>query len=387
MTQNQERIIKVGKHTYGAQNIDVYYWGEGTYAEIGAFCSISGYILLYLGGNHRTDWVSTFPFGHTSKETFTSVDGRGHPATKGNVIIGNDVWIGTQVTIMSGITIGDGACIASNAVVTKDVPPYTIVGGNPAKIIKQRFSDEKIADLLELKWWNLSDVQINEIAPLLASGFVEDLISKLKEIRGIKKDPIQSMLNNKVTIILNKDRLNSIDLSPLHSQLLGSVAKQYFLEPSGIEHYKLLAYLSSLFEYKYLIDVGTYQCASALALSYNQKNKIISYDTTPQVSWFLTKTNNIEYKIANVLKDEITLRESPLIFLDTNHTGEFERLFFDTLCSIEFKGILVADDIHLNPAMEAWWASIKLKRYDITQYGHHSGTGIICFGNQEVILE
>jgi acetyltransferase-like isoleucine patch superfamily enzyme len=95
MGQNQNRIFTVGKHTYGHQNIDVYYWGEGTHCEIGAFCSISGYILLYLGGNHRTDWVTTFPFGHTSKETFTSVNGAGHPTTKGNVIIGNDVWIGT----------------------------------------------------------------------------------------------------------------------------------------------------------------------------------------------------------------------------------------------------------------------------------------------------
>jgi predicted O-methyltransferase YrrM len=164
------------------------------------------------------------------------------------------------------------------------------------------------------------------------------------------------------------------------------VARQFFLEPAGAEHYKLLAYLSSLFECKVLIDVGTYQAASALALSYNQRNKVLSFDVNPQTAWFNTKTQNIEYIIADILKNQSQLNEAPLIFLDTNHTGEFEHLFYETLSDIGYNGILVADDIHLNPAMEEWWASIYRRKYDITKYGHHSGTGLICFGNQEVIL-
>lgn len=84
-----------------------------------------------MGGNHRTDWLTTYPFGHIHKDIFTNFSGVGHPATKGSVVIGNDVWIGTNVTIMSGVSIGDGAVIANNSHVVKDVLPYSIVGGNP----------------------------------------------------------------------------------------------------------------------------------------------------------------------------------------------------------------------------------------------------------------
>jgi len=183
--QNANRIRSVGKHTYGSQNIEVYYWGEGTWLDIGNFCSISGHILVYLGGNHRTDWATTFPFGHIHQQTFNKFNGVGHPQTKGDVTIGNDVWIGTHVTIMSGITIGDGACIANNSVVTKDVPPYTIVGGNPAKVIKQRFDDETISQLLELKWWNLDDHYVNEFSPYLCS---EDFKEYLPELIKAKNE-------------------------------------------------------------------------------------------------------------------------------------------------------------------------------------------------------
>jgi acetyltransferase-like isoleucine patch superfamily enzyme len=385
MGQNQDRITSIGKHTYGTQNIDVYYWGEGTHCEIGAFCSISGYILLYLGGNHRIDWVSTFPFGHTSKETFTSVDGRGHPTTKGNVIIGNDVWIGTQVTIMSGIIVGDGACVASNSVVTKNVESYSIVGGNPAKLIRKRFSDEQIANLLRLKWWELPDEQINQIAPLLCSNKIDELISAVSELRGIEAIPIKSKAPNKV--VLNKDVINSIDLDPLYPQLLGDIVRRYFRENAGVEHYKLLAYVSTLFENETLLDIGTYQAGSALALSFNEKNKVISYDLNSGTAWFNTKTKNIEYKIANILNNQDIIKKAPLIFLDVEHTGDFERILFETLVNIEYKGIIIADDIHLNSAMQDWWASVVLRKYDISKYGHHSGTGLVCFGNQEVILE
>jgi acetyltransferase-like isoleucine patch superfamily enzyme len=97
--QNQDRIRNVGKHTYGTHNIEIYYWGEGTWLDIGSFCSISGHITVYLGGNHRTDWATTYPFGHINQGIFNAFDGTGHPGTKGNVTIGNDVWIGTSVTI------------------------------------------------------------------------------------------------------------------------------------------------------------------------------------------------------------------------------------------------------------------------------------------------
>lgn len=184
--QNSSRIRSVGSYTYGHQNIEVYYWGEGTWLDIGNYCSISGHVLVYLGGNHRTDWISTYPFGHNvpfhqTNEKLTS--GEGHPSTKGNVKIGNDVWIGTHTTIMSGVTIGDGACVANNSVVTKDVAPYTIVGGNPAKVIKQRFGQEIIDKLLEYKWWDLEPYVVNHISPLLCSGDFDELFRVLEEIK------------------------------------------------------------------------------------------------------------------------------------------------------------------------------------------------------------
>jgi acetyltransferase-like isoleucine patch superfamily enzyme len=186
--QNQDRIRKVGKHTYGQHNIEIYYWGEGTWLDIGNFCSISGHIQVYLGGNHRTDWATTYPFGHINQNIFDSFNGEGHPQTKGNVVIGNDVWIGTHVTIMSGVTIGDGATIANNSVITKDVEPYTVVGGNPAKFIKKRFDDETVNQLLELKWWELEDSHINQMSPYLCnSNFKEYLPELIKAKQEITK--------------------------------------------------------------------------------------------------------------------------------------------------------------------------------------------------------
>lgn len=181
--QNQNRIKKVGKHTYGHHNIEIYYWGEDTWLDIGNFCSISGHIHVYLGGNHRVDWATTYPFGHINQNIFKNFNGVGHPQTKGDVIIGNDVWIGTHVTIMSGITIGDGACIASNSVITKNIEPYSIVGGNPAKVIKKRFSDKTIQTLLELKWWELDDYYINEISSYLCLEDFETYLPNLIEYK------------------------------------------------------------------------------------------------------------------------------------------------------------------------------------------------------------
>lgn len=186
--QNQNRIRNVGKHTYGHHNIEIYYWGEGTWLDIGSFCSISGHITVYLGGNHRIDWATTYPFGHINQNIFNNFNGKGHPQTKGDVKIGNDVWIGTSVTIMSGVTIGDGAVLANNSVITKDVEPYSIVGGNPFKLIKKRFDEETINQLLELKWWELDDSYINQMSPYLCNeNFKEYLPELIKAKQEITK--------------------------------------------------------------------------------------------------------------------------------------------------------------------------------------------------------
>ena len=146
------------KYTYGQP--EIRWENNEAYYKCGKFCSIASNIKIYLGGNHRTDLISTYPFGHIHTNIFNKFNGIGHPATKGSVIIGNDVWIGDNVTIMSGITIGDGSVIANNSHVVKNIEPYTIVGGNPAKFIKYRFSTEQIEKLLKIKWWEWEDEKI-----------------------------------------------------------------------------------------------------------------------------------------------------------------------------------------------------------------------------------
>ena len=166
----------IGKYTYG--EMPKIHWKSAN-LTIGKFCSIASNCHIYLGGNHRTDWITTYPFGHIHKDVFT-FDGVGHPKTNGDVIIGNDVWIADNVTIMSGIVIGDGAVIANNSHIVKNVEPYSIVGGNPAKLIKYRFTKEQINQLLLLKWWDLDDIQINKIVPLLCNSDIDKLIYTLR---------------------------------------------------------------------------------------------------------------------------------------------------------------------------------------------------------------
>lgn len=165
----------VGRYTYGADTINMI---DGTSnLIIGNFCSIASGLTVYLGGNHRTDWATTYPFGHIHNKEFNHT-GIGHPATKGDVIIGNDVWIGANSTIMSGTHIGDGAVIAANSVVMGKIKPYAVVGGNPVRFYYFRFDQETINKLLKLKWWDLDEATISNIAPILCSDNFEQLFSK-----------------------------------------------------------------------------------------------------------------------------------------------------------------------------------------------------------------
>lgn len=173
--------MNVGSYTYGHKTIKVIGGhDENKNLTIGKFCSIAEGVVVFLGANHNTNWFSTYPFGHIYQDEFPKVKkGIGHPSSKGDVVIGNDVWIATNAVIMSGITIHDGAVIGAYSVVTKDVPPYTVVAGNPAKIIKKRFNDDVINKLLELKWWDKNEVEINEISDILCSNSIE-LLNDIK---------------------------------------------------------------------------------------------------------------------------------------------------------------------------------------------------------------
>jgi acetyltransferase-like isoleucine patch superfamily enzyme len=162
---------RVGEHTYGKPR--VLSWGEGTTLTIGRYCSISTSVTIFLGSEHRTDWISTYPFPYFWEEA-KSISG--HPSTKGDVVIGNDVWIGYGATILSGVTIGDGAAIGACSLVVKDIPSYAIVAGNPAQIIKYRFDEATIKKLGQIKWWDWPEQKVRENIRLICSGCVEEFV-------------------------------------------------------------------------------------------------------------------------------------------------------------------------------------------------------------------
>ncbi len=158
-------LLTIGEGTYGRPSI--YFWDDQTKIKIGKYCSIATEVRVILGGEHRLDWVSTYPFMEFQDKWPTSKGIQGHPSSKGNIEIGNDVWIGHGATILSGVSIGDGAVIAAGSVVTKSVEPYSIVGGNPAKLIRVRFDNETVNELLNIKWWDFGQENIGRILPLL----------------------------------------------------------------------------------------------------------------------------------------------------------------------------------------------------------------------------
>lgn len=162
---------EIGNYTYGTPRI--YDWNEGAKLTIGKYCSIAEGVCIFLGGNHRTDWVSMYPFPDFFPEASHIT---GHPQTKGDVIIGSDVWIGNGAVIMSGVKIGSGAVIGARSLVTKNVEPFSIVAGNPAKHIKYRFDDTTINKLLKISWWNWPESKILGKIDLLLSNNIDKFI-------------------------------------------------------------------------------------------------------------------------------------------------------------------------------------------------------------------
>ena len=177
--------IIVGDFTYIADSdfeshvTHLYEW-NGDQLIIGKFCQIAaGVEFVMNGANHQMNAVSTFPF-FTLEGWNASAPQKSDMPLKGDTVIGNDVWIGQNATIMPGVHIGDGAIIGANSLVSKDVEPYTIVAGNPIRVIRKRFDDELI-DLLErFKWWDKSIEEINNLIPLLSNGDLEKVRAELK---------------------------------------------------------------------------------------------------------------------------------------------------------------------------------------------------------------
>ena len=176
--------VSIGEYTYYDdfrsvenfhRNIRYHFEFSGDKLIIGKFCMIASDVQFIMNGaNHLTNAISSYPFAIFGQGWEGAMEGKAYP-TKGNTRIGNDVWLGYKAAIMPGVTIGDGAIIGAYAVVTKDVPPYAIVAGNPATVIRKRFSDGDIERLLQIRWWDWPIDKITRNVQLFTGNNIEGL--------------------------------------------------------------------------------------------------------------------------------------------------------------------------------------------------------------------
>lgn len=167
---------QIGVGTYGLPI--VHDWQEGSTLKIGSYTSIAEQVEIFLGGHHRPDWVSTYPFPAMIPEAEHI---EGFAITRGDVVIGSDVWLCSKAVILSGVTIGHGAVIAAGAVVSRDVAPYSVVAGNPARHVRWRFSEDVCNALLEAVWWEWPEQELRSISHLLCSNKLDAFLSYARQ--------------------------------------------------------------------------------------------------------------------------------------------------------------------------------------------------------------
>jgi acetyltransferase-like isoleucine patch superfamily enzyme len=165
-----------GKYSFGYGLPKVHDLDEGATLSVGAYCSIALNVQILLGGHHHSEWLTTYPFsamlpGDIPHSSFS----------RGDVVIGNDVWLCSNSIVLSGVKIGDGAIVSAGAVVTRNVEPYSIVAGNPARHIRWRFDESTRTKLLEIAWWNWPAEEMARIAPVLCSGNIDALIDYARQ--------------------------------------------------------------------------------------------------------------------------------------------------------------------------------------------------------------
>lgn len=178
---------------------------------------------------------------------------------------------------------------------------------------------------------------------------------------------------------MTREQLNAIDLSDWASLIPEIEYRKYFLGDAGAEHYRLLASYSYKYNNNTLLDVGTFKGCSAIALSFNPHNKVVSFDIANQAT--VKKPENVEFVVGDILQEsyQALLLDSPFIVLDTFHNGVFEREFLAHLRALNWHGTLMMDDIYLNDEMRAVWKEITERKTDMSRLGHWTGTGVIEF--------
>jgi acetyltransferase-like isoleucine patch superfamily enzyme len=166
--------FSIGAFTYGLP--EVYNYDGTTRLTIGRYCSFAARVAIILGGEHRLDTATTYPFPEIADPWPEPAAITGMTGSKGDIVIGSDVWVGFGATIISGVTIGHGAAIGARALVTRDVPPYAIVGGNPAKTIRMRFDERTIRRLLKLAWWDWPEDKVRQNVALICGSDINALL-------------------------------------------------------------------------------------------------------------------------------------------------------------------------------------------------------------------
>jgi acetyltransferase-like isoleucine patch superfamily enzyme len=179
------RLLTLGRASYGEPRVSVTPSGYER-VRAGSFVSIGLDVVFLNGGDHRTDWITTFSLRAVFDMPGAYKDG--NPSNKGDIVIGNDVWIGSGARVLSGVTIGDGAVIGGYSVVAKDVRPYAIVVGNPAREVRRRFSDEQVDALLSIAWWDWPMEKILERTGELCDPDIDGFIARNRPLPGSAYD-------------------------------------------------------------------------------------------------------------------------------------------------------------------------------------------------------
>lgn len=208
-------LLKLGRGTYVSESINIMSWKDDYLVRVGRYCSIAKDCTFLLAANHRIDWVTTSTLieGLVSKELEEHLHEIGHNQCKGDIVIGNDVWIGTQAMILPGVHIGDGAVITARSVVTKDVEPYSVVGGYPAKLMYYRFPENIIDKLLEIKWWDWPEELVRQSSSLLWNSDIQKFIDYAKALGQIMPIELLNISENGTKAFIRNNTSNVIKVN------------------------------------------------------------------------------------------------------------------------------------------------------------------------------